>query len=132
MRPSFSSFATLRAPGRVRTSWIACGWLIIAVVLVLSLIPPPIAVERAFEFRDKLLHALAYALLMAWFGVACKRGHWAAIAVALAAYGGGIEFLQGMTAYRSATIGDVCANITGIAVVFIAASRRAQRDEAIG
>lgn len=131
MRPNFSSFATLRAPGPVRTSWVACGWFIIAAVLALSVMPPFVAVERAFEFGDKLLHASVSTLLMAWFVVAYERGRWAAIAVALAAYGGGIKFLQDMAAYRSATIGDVCANITGIAVVFITASRRAQRDEAI-
>ena len=52
---------------RLRSAWLGLGWLGVAGVVVLSLIPAP---PTGPEHGDKLGHAGSYALLMWWFAQA--------------------------------------------------------------
>ena len=86
----------------------------VAAVVVLSLIP--LDVDLA-ENEDKLAHFVAYGGLSFWFGILIEgRGRQLRIALAFAAMGVGLEFLQGLTDYRSFEIADMVANALGAAL----------------
>jgi VanZ family protein len=86
----------------------------VAAVVVLSLIPVPVDLG---ENRDKLAHFLAYGSLSFWFGMLFGgRGRQLGIAIALAAMGVALEFLQGLTDYRSFEVADMIANAVGAAL----------------
>lgn len=90
------------------------GWLWLAGVCVLSLLPHP-PKPLAFESADKLEHLLAYAWLMLWF---CqvrlttqeRLRYW----VGLSLLGVALEWLQGMGGYRYFEYGDMLANASGV------------------
>ena len=109
---------------RPRRAWQIIAWVASAVVLVISLIPidSPPAVD---EFNlDKLVHGAMYATLMYCFAHAHTRTLWLRIAIALAAYGGLIELLQGLTPYRSCSAFDAIANASGISIMLLVLTRR--------
>ena len=86
----------------------------VAGVIVLSLIP--VEVELG-EDSDKVAHFLAYGSLSLWFGMIFSGGtRQLGIAVAIAALGASLEFLQGLTDYRSFEIADMVANTIGAAL----------------
>ena len=81
---------------------------------VLSLAPDPPALVPAAQ-GDKAGHLLAYFSLGAWF-TALARGHAGGRWLALVALGLGLEGLQGLSGgARSVEVGDVLANLLGIA-----------------
>jgi len=86
----------------------------VVAVVVLSLIPVEVDLG---EGRDKLAHFLAYASLSFWFGMLSNgRARQLRIAIAFAAMGVALEFLQGMTDYRTFEIADMVANAVGAAL----------------
>ena len=96
---------------RHRRIWLLLGWGMVAVVVVLSLIP--LDADLA-ENRDKLAHFVAYGSMSFWFGLLYGgRVRQLGIAIAFAAMGVGIEFLQGLTDYRTFEIADMIANAIG-------------------
>ncbi len=99
---------------RYRRIWLLLGWGMVAAVVVLSLIP--ISVDLGGN-RDKLAHATAYGGLSFWFGmIHASRRRQLAIAVALVAMGMVLEFLQGLTDYRTFEVADMIANAIGAAL----------------
>lgn len=94
--------------------WVALWALMIGAVIAGSLLPPP---EQLPLIRngDKLLHGLAYALLMAW-AVQLFAGTRAqsVCAVGLIGLGVALEVAQGHTATRSTDSWDVLANSVGV------------------
>jgi VanZ family protein len=83
-------------------------------VIVLSLIPMDVDLG---EGRDKVAHFVAYGSLSFWFGMlVAGRARQLGIAITLAAMGVAIEFLQGMTDYRSFEVADMVANAVGAAL----------------
>lgn len=65
---------------------------------------------------DKWLHAGTFAFLALWFsGQYTRRSYWK-IALALLVFGIAIELCQRLTAYRSADLKDLAANVAGIVV----------------
>jgi VanZ family protein len=85
----------------------------IAGVIVLSLIP--LAVD--LKGSDKLAHFVAYGSLTLWFGMIFpSRIAQLGIALAFCAMGVGVEFLQGLTGYRTMEVEDMVANATGAAL----------------
>jgi len=83
----------------------------VATVIVLSLIPVEVDLG---EGKDKLAHAVAYGGLSFWFGMVFGgRGLQLGIAVAFAAMGVALEFLQGLTDYRTFEVADMIANAVG-------------------
>ena len=101
-------------PQRRRRIWLLLGWGMVFAVFVLSLIPVDVDLG---ENRDKLAHFVAYASMVFWFAMLFEgRARQAAIAIAFAAMGVAIEFLQGMTDYRSFEVADMIANGIGAAL----------------
>lgn len=99
---------------KLRRAWLALGWLWVAALAFLSLMPDPPDPVR-FLNADKLEHALAYCLLMLWFcQVYVRRTQRLFAAALLVAMGIAMEFLQGMTGYRSFEYADMLANSTGV------------------
>jgi len=99
---------------RHRRIWLLLGWGMVFSVFVLSLIPLNIDLE---EGRDKVAHFIAYGSMTFWFGLLFKgRARQVAIAIAFAAMGVGIEFLQRMTGYRTFDVADMIANGIGAVI----------------
>ncbi|MBI5890030.1 MAG: VanZ family protein [Nitrosomonadales bacterium] len=98
----------------LRKVWLSLGWLWVATVFYLSLMPhPPEPVS--FDGIDKLEHFFAYAGLMLWFcQVYREAGQRVRLFLALAAMGVGIEILQGLGGYRYFESADMLANSTGV------------------
>ncbi len=96
----------------------------IAAIVVLSLIP--VSVDLG-EGRDKIAHFAAYGGLSFWFDM-LYRGSMRQfmIALAFAAMGAALEFLQGMTDYRSFEVADMIANAIGAALGWGLAQTRLQ------
>ena len=100
-----------QASYRYRRVWLLLGWGMVAAIVVLSLIPVEVDLG---EGRDKLAHIVAYGSLSFWFGMIFGgRGLQLGIAVAFAAMGVALEFLQGLTDYRTFEIADMVANAVG-------------------
>jgi VanZ family protein len=86
----------------------------IAAVVVLSLIPVEVDLG---EDRDKLAHFLGYGSLALWFGmIFSSRIAQLGVALAFCAMGVGLEFLQGLTGYRTMDVADMIANALGAAL----------------
>ena len=99
---------------RHRRIWLLLGWGMVFSVFVLSLIPLNVDLE---EGRDKIAHLIAYGSMTFWFALLFKgRLRQLAIAIAFAAMGVGIEFLQRMTGYRTFDVADMVANGIGAAL----------------
>ncbi len=99
---------------KLRTIWLVLGVLWITTVFYISLTPNPPDPVR-FLNADKLEHALTYCLLMLWFAQVYQlRRQRLHVALALVAMGVSMEFLQGMTGYRSFEYADMLANATGV------------------
>jgi len=74
---------------------------------------------------DKFAHLLAYAVVTLWFvqiyGSSRSR---VVIALGLVLLGVALEFLQGLSGYRSLEIADMAANATGVALGWATAPPR--------
>ncbi len=99
---------------RYRRIWFLLGWGMVAAVVVLSLIPLEVDLG---DNRDKLAHFAAYGSLSFWFAMLIEgRGRELRVAAAFALLGVALEFLQGLTDYRTFEIADMIANATGAAL----------------
>lgn len=100
----------------LRKIWLPLGWLWLALVFFLSLMPQP-PEPVSFDGVDKLWHTLAYALLMLWFcQVYVTQISRIRLLSALLVMGVGIEVLQGMSGYRHFEYADMLANASGVLV----------------
>jgi VanZ family protein len=104
-------------------TWSRQGWRGIACVgvfalCVLSLAPPSALMTEAPRFSDKLYHALGYGSLMWWCALGYARAQWRMLLLALTGLGLGLEYCQGLTEYREASLADGFANFTGAAFGF--------------
>lgn len=100
---------------RLRWLWFACGFGMLALVAILSLMP-----VSGAGGNDKLAHILMYAFLSSWFSLLVIRYRslcW--VLFGLIAYGLLMEFLQGLTDYRSAELADAIANSIGATIGLI-------------
>ena len=106
-----------------RWLWRLAGWLLVAIVVWLSLTPEPISLP--VTAADKLEHAVAYAVLMAWFSnlheTAARR---AGLAAALIALGVALEFAQRWTGYRTFEVTDMLAGAAGVITGWLLAPPR--------
>jgi hypothetical protein len=107
---------------KLRSVWLALGWLWVVVVFYLCLMRNP-PEPLAFNHADKLEHMLTYCWLMLWFcqlaGLSRLR-----LALALVAMGAGIEVLQGMEGFRDFEYGDMAADAVGVALGWLLARTR--------
>ena len=101
---------------KLRWFWLLLGWMWVAVVFYLSLMPvPPQPVT--FWQADKLEHLLAYCLLMLWFSqVYRKFSARLLMAILIVSIGVLIEYLQRETGYRNFDYADMVANGFGVLV----------------
>ena len=108
---------------RFRPVWVALGWALVLAVVYLSLardVP-----ELAVPHGDKYGHVVAYATLMLWFSQLHAARHARAwLALAFVALGVGLEFVQGLTDYRSFELADMVADGIGVACGWLAAPPR--------
>jgi VanZ family protein len=103
-----------------RRLWLVLGWVLVAATIYLSLIPnPPEPVS--FPGFDKVEHFIIYGALMFWFGqIYTYPRQRVVVAALLVVLGVGIEFVQGMTGYRSFEYADMAADTIGVILGWIA------------
>lgn len=106
------TMSSLPVPNLTAFRWRLLFWACAAAVLVLSLMPPTQPLPTTGW--DKTNHLLAFVVL-AVLGRRAYAGHGLAVLLALVAYGGLIELLQGLTAYREADWVDLLADSAGVA-----------------
>jgi VanZ family protein len=106
---------------RRRDLWLALGWVLVAVVVVLSLLPL-IVPAPSFSGIDKLEHALAYAVMTAWFMALVPAPRRWPIAVAMLVLGAAVEVAQQWTGWRRAEWLDLAADAVGIAAGWLLAT----------
>ncbi len=88
----------------------------IAVVVYLSLMPSPPQLD--ITAGDKLQHIAAYSALGFWFTMLVLR-NWrqlCLVAGGLIGLGVALEFVQGITGYRTFDVGDMLANSIGVVI----------------
>ena len=101
------------ASPRLRKAWIACGYAFVVLVIYLSLTPSPIVAPDVGGFKSG--HIVAYAWLTLWFAQVYPRVRTRlAFAFAFALMGVALEYLQGMTSYRTFAYSDMVDNAYGV------------------
>ena len=99
---------------RLLRFWLALGFFGCAVLLYACLMPSPPQVVHVPHY-DKIVHFLAYVVLGAWFAEILPR-RLLLVFTGLLTLGVGIEWAQSLTAYRSAEVMDVVADVAGTVV----------------
>ena len=96
--------------------WLTVGWVLILLVVFFSLSPePPEVIE--FEQGDKFGHLVAYLSLMLWFAnIYPGRNQQISLSLAFFAMGAVLEFIQGLSGYRTFQYTDMVANGLGISL----------------
>ena len=108
-------------PFRFPKLWLAAGWLLIIVIILLSLWPKPPEVPT-FEHSDKLAHLIAYSILTLWFtNIYRQRSRHLLLGAAFVGLGICLEVLQGLTDYRMFSYSDILANGSGVLLGIILA-----------
>jgi len=70
--------------------------------------------------QDKVMHFLAYGLLMGWFAqIFRQRLKRLALVLAFVVFGISIEYLQAMVPYRQFDLIDIFANAAGVLVAWL-------------
>ena len=95
----------------------AAGWLMLATLVVMSLIPLP-AAPGHIPHSDKWLHLLTYAWLSYWF-LHLYAKHPGLVITSLCALGLLLEGLQSFSAYRSTELADALMNATGVLLAWL-------------
>jgi VanZ family protein len=101
----------------LRTLWWTLGGALLLLITALSLLPlggPDIGLPSG----DKLNHAVAYIVLVLYFGQLVGPDWRARVAVVagLTVYGIAIEWLQAQLPARTAELADLAANAAGIVI----------------
>lgn len=106
-----------------RRVWIASGWVLVGVIVVLSLVSlPPVGPD--IPQGDKYQHVLAYLVLTFWFAqISASMRVLLIHAAFFVALGAALEGLQSLTPHRRFEGADMLANATGVLIaVALAAS----------
>ena len=98
---------------KYRSFWLFIGYALVAFIVYSSLTSHTINVE--VRFFDKYAHTFAYFVLMGWFmQIYHKKVPVILCFVLFVLLGVGLEFMQGMTSYRSFDVYDMMANSLGV------------------
>ena len=90
--------------------WFSLAYIMLAIVALASLLPAP-----EMGTSDKLLHFLTYGVLSAAFStLVCQARSLLMVVPGLILFGIVLEFLQGLTGYRSMEVYDMLANAGGV------------------
>jgi VanZ family protein len=104
------SFSANLTPLRYSRLWFSMAYALLAIVAIVSLIPVP-----DIGTSDKILHLLTYALLSTVFStLVCRNISLLKVVPGLILFGVILEFLQGMTGYRTLDAYDMLANSVGV------------------
>lgn len=94
--------------------WLILGWSMVFLVVIMSVIPSPDVLD-VLTTRDKLVHLVAYSVLMLWFGCIYSSGRrYLILGLVLILLGIVLELLQGMTSYRYFEYKDMIVNGLGV------------------
>ncbi len=103
--------------------WQAIGFLLIVFVIDMSLTTDPITLPG--KEGDKFGHIIAYGTLMFWFAqLYVRRAARAWWALGFVAMGIALEFVQGLTDYRTFEVADMVADATGVLLGWIGSPPR--------
>ena len=104
-----------------RNLWLILGILYIAFIIAGSLLRVP-DINISISHSDKVIHFLIYFILVGWFvQLYQKLSSRILILISAIVLGLLIEYLQGMTAYRSFDFADEIANSIGAVSAFLLA-----------
>lgn len=102
---------------KLRLLWLTIGYALVALVVYLSLTSNPVDTGLIFPYQDKVFHAFAYFVLMAWFAqIYHDRFHRNMIAVMFLIMGVTLEYLQSFDPNRFYEYGDMVANTMGVVI----------------
>ena len=100
---------------KLRYLWLSIGYALVALVVYLSLTSSPVDPGLDFPLVDKVYHAFAYFVLMAWFAqIYHDRFQRNMIAVTFIVLGITLESLQSFDPNRYFEFADMVANTTGV------------------
>jgi len=106
----------IKHPFNYANLWLMIGWVIIALVVLLSLWPrrpQEVSIDPGFVF--KLGHPIAYLILMLWFAnIYPHRHHQLWASVGFTAMGVCLEFVQLMISGRTFLYSDMFFNTIGV------------------
>jgi VanZ family protein len=92
--------------------WFSLAYIMLAIVALASLLPAP-----EMGTSDKLLHFLTYGVMSAVFStLVCQSRSLLIVVPGLILFGVVLEFLQGLTGYRSMEVYDMLANTGGVLI----------------
>ena len=102
---------------KLRLLWLSIGYGLVALVVYLSLTSSPVDMETGLPYEDKVFHAFAYFILMAWFSqIYHDKFQRNMIAVIFVFMGMTLEYLQSFDANRYSEFADLIANTAGVAL----------------
>jgi len=102
---------------KLRLLWLTIGYALVALVVYLSLTSSPVDTGLSFPYQDKVFHAFAYFVLMAWFAqIYHDRFQRNLIAVMFIIMGVTLEYLQSFDPNRFYEYGDMVANTMGVVI----------------
>jgi VanZ family protein len=103
-----------------RNVWLTLGWAWLFIIIILSLITIPSAVNVPIPYVDKIEHTVSYFVLMFLFGQCYTKLNTRTIyAVIFISIGIILEFLQGLTTTRQFEYADMIANSSGVVLGLI-------------
>ena len=104
---------------KLRFLWLTIGYALVVLVVYLSLTSNPVDMGLSFPYEDKVYHAFAYFILMAWFAqIYHDKFQRNMIALIFVFMGVLLEYIQSFDPNRTAEFGDMIANATGVAIGF--------------
>ncbi|MDT8452336.1 MAG: VanZ family protein [Gammaproteobacteria bacterium] len=105
---------------RYQKLWLVIGYALMALVIYLSASSHPPDSGIDLPNFDKLMHALAYFVLMCWFAQLYHvKKHRIIYALAFIFMGIALEIVQSFDPARSAEPADVVANISGVLLALL-------------
>lgn len=111
-----------------RRLWYFTAALLPALIIVGSLWPVPPKLLTSFHMSDKLFHLSAYFLLMIWYvQITFAYRQRILMAIVFIGLGIGLEFLQGLSGYRSFDWADAIANSLGVLLGLLLGFTRLQQ-----
>ena len=104
---------------KMRFLWLAIGYALVVLVVYLSLTSSPVDPGLNISYEDKIYHAFAYFVLMAWFSqIYHDKFQRNMIAMVFIVMGFMMEYLQSFDPKRFSEAGDMLANTMGVAIGF--------------
>lgn len=96
--------------------WFSLGWLLVSLVIFFSLSPSQ-PDTTVFSHFDKVVHILAYAFIMLYFGcIYLPGGTYRRLGIGFILMGFVLELIQGLIGYRTMEYLDMLANLTGVLI----------------